>query len=210
MTEVELAQHFVNYLSDYDLYFEVDYHGCVDIVAIHNRISIAVEVKTAFSFKVLEQALNNQRWFNYSYAAVPTFNDWGLQRRLCQDYGIGLLLYSQHYGVEERIAPRLQRRSNKQLLLRLHDWNKRSLPGAPSGVGQKISAFQVTRQNLYNYVKHHPGCTIKQAMSGIAHHYSTDKIAATNIYSWLYQGVIKEVEYHRGKLYIKQTFARSI
>lgn len=31
MKETDLAQHFVNYFSCYDLYFEVDYGRCVEI-----------------------------------------------------------------------------------------------------------------------------------------------------------------------------------
>jgi hypothetical protein len=216
MKETELAQKFVQYLSDFDLYFEVDYGGCVDIVALMlgGRVSLAVEVKTTFNFKVLDQALNNQQWFNYSYIGVPAFRDDWLQRRLCADYGIGLLVYNdkhqyQDCSVSEIVKPKLMRRSNVKLRQRLHERNKLSLPGAQSGTGERMTAFKVTHDNLYKYVRRNPGCTIRQAMDGVAHHYNTNKAAASNIYSWIYQGVIKDIIYKQGKLYIKPVMVRT-
>lgn len=93
MKETFLAQKFADYLSCYDLYFEVDYHRCIDIVAIDGKYSIAVEVKTTFNFKVLEQAIYNARNLSFSYIAVPkTKDDMEFQKKLCADYGIGLSL----------------------------------------------------------------------------------------------------------------------
>ena len=120
MKETELAQKFVEYLKIYDLYFEVDYYRSVDIVALNGNISIALEVKTSFNFKVFEQALENRNHFNYSYIAIPDFRDDSIQRKLCEDYGIGLLAYDSKRGygdVREYVHPKLNRHVDNGLAM---------------------------------------------------------------------------------------------
>jgi len=219
MKETELAKYFIDYFSCYDLYFEVDYGRCVDIVAINDKISIAVEVKTSFNFKVLEQATDNCKRFNYAYIAVPEFKDDWFQKRLCKDYGIGLLLlksnkescfdketekitYSNVSRVEEVVAAKLNRHASRNKLIPyLHEFSKTSIAGSKSGDGGKITAFGITVDNLERYVERYKGCTIKEAVENISHHYSTNKAACASIYSWIRTGVIKGVRYEDGKLF---------
>lgn len=197
MKETELAQKFVEYLSAFDLYFEVDYYRSVDIVALSESISSAFEVKTTFNFKVFEQALGNRPHFNYSYICVPDFNDRIIQRKLCEDYGIGLLCYDATGGysdVREIVHPKLNRHTNnKKLVEQLHERNKRSLPGSKSGDSAKITAFGVTVENAIRYVRRHPGCTLKEMVDNIGHHYDSNILARKNLYQWIYKGVIKEI-----------------
>lgn len=206
MKESDLAQKFVDYLSCYDLYFEVDYYRCIDIVALSEKISMAFEVKTSFNFKVLEQAINNRPNFNYSYIAVPEFNDWSIQKKLCEDYGVGLIMYDGRKGyndVREWVAPKFNRHTNnKHLISRLHECNKRSLPGTKSGDSEKITAFKITVENAILYVKRHPGCTIKEMIDNISHHYNNSKAGCNNIYQWIHNGVIKELKIENRKLFL--------
>lgn len=219
MKETELAKHFIDYFSCYDLYFEVDYGRCVDIVGINDKISIAVEVKTSFNFKVLEQAIDNCRRFNYSYIAVPDFKDKYFQAEICKDYGVRLLLlvdefgfdineetgkYEKvsHYKVRNYVQPKLNRHASRNKLLPfLHEFSKTSIAGSKSGDGGKITAFGITVDNLERYVERHKGCTIKEAVENISHHYGTDKAACASIYSWIKAGVIKGVRYENRKLF---------
>lgn len=209
MKETELAQKFVEYLSAFDLYFEVDYHRSVDIVAISENISSAFEVKNTFNFKVFEQALGNKPHFNYSYICVPSFNDWIIQRKLCEDYGIGLLVYEErgYNDIRELVHPKLNRHTNnKRLFAGLHERNKRSLPGSKSGDSLKITAFGVTVENAVRYVRRHPGCTLKEMVDNIGHHYDSNILARKNLYQWIYKGVIKEIIWQPGgTLILSQT-----
>ena len=213
MKETELAQKFVEYLKIYDLYFEVDYYRSVDIVALNGNISIALEVKTSFNFKVFEQALENRNHFNYSYIAVPDFKDDSIQRKLCEDYGIGLLAYDSKRGygdVREYVHPKLNRHvDNNKLKSRLHERNKRSLPGSKSGDSEKITAFGVTVENAVRYVKRHPGCTLKEMVDSIPHHYGSNALAKSNLYQWIHKGVIKELALDHGKLKFISTDSRT-
>lgn len=207
MKETELAQKFVEYLSCFDLYFEVDFRRSVDIVAIEGNISMAFEVKTTFNFKVLEQAVENAKHFHYSYICVPNFFDSMFQRQLCRDYGVGLLVYEKSYShqVEERISPRLNRHASiSALKKRLSEENKKSIPGSKNGASGKITSFGVTVENLCFYVRRHPGCTIKEAIESISHHYSSPQSARSNILRWIKEGVIDGVTIEDGKIFPKQ------
>jgi len=219
MKETELAKYFIDYFSCYDLYFEVDYGRCIDIVAINDKISIAIEVKTSFNFKVLEQAIGNTERFNYSYVAVPEFKDDRFQKKLCEDYGVGLLILKNdfnwlkneqtglyetipNYQVANCVQPKLNRHASRNKLIpRLHEFSKTSIAGSKSGDGGKITAFGITVDNLEWYVERHKGCTIKEAVDKISHHYGTNKAACASIYSWIRTGVIKGVRYEDGKLF---------
>ena len=204
MKETELAKHFTEYLSCYDLYFEVGaMSGCVDIVALNSKIMMAYEVKTTFNFKVIEQAQQNSHYFHYSYVCVPCGKDQSFQYKICEDYGIGVLIYSEKYYTEpirEVVKPRFNRKAIVKYN-RLHEYQKRSVPGTASN-GDRITPFKLTVENMLQYVKRHPGCNMKDMMNSISHHYSSDKAAASTAYQWLHKGVIKGIEIKDRKLYL--------
>lgn len=203
MKETDLAQHFVNYFSCYDLYFEVDYGRCVDIVAMAEKFAIAIEVKTSFNFKVLEQAIDNKERFHYSYIAVPRFKDPGFQKKLCKDYGVGLLVYDERYKtVICLVPPKLNRKAyTKKLDESLHEYCKNSLPGSKNGDGTKITAFSITIDSLRITVKRNPGQPLNKIIGMIDHHYASDKTAVACIYKWINKGIITCVKLENGKLY---------
>lgn len=208
MKETELAKYFIDYLSCYDLYFEVDYYRSVDIVAIAEKYSISVEVKTSFNFKVLEQAIENSKHFNYSYIAVPKSNDMYFYIKLCEDYGLGLLVYNENINeVRECLAPKLNRHCRlSHLKKRLSERNKQSVAGSKTGDSDKITAFGVTKESAIRFVKRYGknGCTIDDLISGITHHYNTDKAAKTNLYNWIKTGVISELKIENKKIYLNK------
>jgi len=203
MKETDLAQHFVNYFSCYDLYFEVDYGRCVDIVAMAEKFAIAIEVKTSFNFKVLEQAVDNKKRFHYSYIAVPEFKDDRFQRKLCEDYGIGLLVYDEGRKlVYCRVSPKLNRQAfTKKLKNSLHEYCKKSLPGSKSGEGTKMTAFSITVDSLQLAVKRNPGASLKSIIGMMNHHYNSDSTAIACIRQWINHGVITCVKIINNKLY---------
>lgn len=209
MKETELAQFFVNYLSCYDLYFEVDFHRCVDIVGIlENKISIAVETKLHLNFCVLEQARYNAQHFNYSYIGIPLNNGIsGIQRDICLMFGIGILVYddrNSRFPVSEYLAPKLNRHCKiKRILSRLSNTNKLSLPGSKSGDGNKVTAFGQTVDTLKNFVRINPGCTLKQTIESdnFSHHYHSNTVAVSALATHIKNGVIKNIQIIDKKLY---------
>lgn len=209
MKETEFAKYFIDYLSCYDLYFEVGaLSGCVDIVAIDGKLMMAYEVKTSFNFKVIEQAIGNKMAFHYSYVCVPYHRDNYFQQKICRDYGIGVLQWRQYGGkhyqheIREIITPVLNRKAITKHN-HIHEYQKNSIAGCASS-GDRITPFKITVENIVTYVRHHPDVPLKQVISAISHHYGNDKTATSCIYQWLRKGIIKEVELTNGKLNLKQ------
>lgn len=206
MKETDLAQKFISYLSCYDLYFEVNtVGGCVDIVASAPPLKIAYEVKTTFNFKVIEQAARNTENFHYSYVCVPHSRDIGFQLEVCKKFGVGVLVCRYPDSVLEDIyeaqKPRLNRKAWAKRVY-LHDFQKRSVAGTASA--DRITPFKITVENIERHVRRHPGCTMKEMIKEIHHHYHTDTSAISSLYQWMRQGVIKEVVLKEGKLYLSE------
>lgn len=213
MSEKELAQKFVDYLSGiYDLYYEV---YDIDIVGKAGSIIVAIEVKKHLNFKVIEQAQRNIDSSHYSYIAVPLSsarnNRFGLE--ICETLGIGVLVFDDKsdyekyskYGsfVTEKIKPKLNRhaRASFAKYLNKDSYHKRATPGAKSG--ETITAFSVTVENLESYVRRNQGCEIKEALNGINHHYGSISSARSCIIQYIDSGVIKNIKRERGRLFCK-------
>jgi len=203
MKEVDLAKHFVNYLSCYDLYFEIPNLN-VDIVAKHGNILMAFEVKTTLNFRVIEQAKHNTHYFHYSYICVPESRNMSFAKEICSLYGIGILsIYisgNTAWGdVNEILKPKLHRiDKNIKKWIRLPDYSKRSIPGASGGDGTTITPFKNTVENVVKYVKHHNDPTIKEVFDNIDHHYSSVSAAKSSLYQWIRADVIKEFYFDKG------------
>ena len=53
------------------------------------------------------------------------------------------------------------------------------------------------------FVRRNPGCTLKQMIEGIEHHYSSNQSARGSMAQYIKSGVIKNIELKNNKLYIK-------
>lgn len=211
MKETELAQFFVDYLSDmYDLYFEV---GSIDIVGKAGNIVIAVEVKKFLNFKVIEQAHHNICSCHYSYIAVPRSsadsNPFGL--RICEHFGIGVLIYNDRSGyyserlVYERVKPKLNRNPSVGYAKRLNTDSvfKKTTPGAKSG--ETATAFSCMVEDVERHVRRYPGCTIKSMFERVQHHYSSMTSARSCLIQYIDSGVIKNIRRDGNNLFLKHT-----
>lgn len=208
MKETELAKHFIKYLSCYDLYFEIPQLN-TDIVAKHGNILMAFEVKTAFNFRVIEQALDNTHYFHYSYVCVPQTNK-NLAFRICQDYGIGVLMVNvvgdMVWGnVYERVKPRLNRNAHKmKKYVKLPEFSKQSIAGAAGCDGTTITPFKNTVQSIVKYLQRHDGASFKEIFDSVDVHYNSLSATKSCIYKWVNNGVINEFEIKNGNLFLKQ------
>jgi len=211
MKETELAKYFIEYLSDYDLYFEIPGLD-VDIVAKHGNILMAFEVKTSLNFKVIEQAARNCHWFHYSYVCVPYNKRFGFARHICRDYGIGILGirtgggigWGSIFEIEKAVLHRSAHKTIDYVLSKLTAYSKRSIPGASGSDGTRITTFKLTIEAVINYVKRHPDPTIKEVLENINHHYSSLSSAKSSLYQWVRQGVIKEFYFDKGIVKLKE------
>jgi len=203
MTEVELAQKFINYLSDqYEIYKEVPAGGIIDIVAVSGIIKIGVEVKTSLNFDVLEQAFSNKRFCHYSYAAVPFSPNRSFSLKICEDYGIGLLTWNKRdwkgSGIKEDVKPKFNRSVRT---LKLEEWMKRSVAGSQN---DRMTAFKVTIENMANHILRYPGCSLSDCLKEVDYHWNTFSSAKSCAYQWIRNGVIKEFTLIDNKLQLTE------
>lgn len=203
MKETELAQDVVNYLSDYDLYFEV---WDVDIIAKMGNIFTSVEVKTLFNFKVIEQGFKNRKIFHYSYIAIPYCENRNFKHKICRDFGIGVLTL--HYNrkgklldIQETIKPKLNRKASAPSKIKLTEEDKKSIPGASGRDGTTRTAFVITVELIKEYIARHQGCTFDELFTHINHHYYTLSSMKSCLYTYVRDEVIRGISIDKGRLY---------
>lgn len=209
-SEADLAKHFINYFSDaYEIYQEVPCYGIIDFVAMGCGVKIGVEVKQTLNFKVIEQAVNNIPYLNYSYIAVPSAK--GPERnfayKICKSFGVGVLEYYPDsmyriYGiknpclVKEVLKPSLNRKPSRPLELK--EWMKRSIAGS---VNDRMTQFKYTIETISRKLSDNRGkMLLKEVLKDDKYHWHTITSARSCIKTWCYSGVIKEFRFEDGYL----------
>lgn len=202
MKETDIARPIVDQLkADHEVYQEVrTSFGVVDIVAVVGSIRWAIEAKTSLNLVVLDQALGNTRLFHYSSVAVPhARRDRSLRAatRFLTANGIGLIYVGKHGSITTAIEPRFHRRV---LSVTLHDQQKYYAQAGTAGGGH-FTDFKSTRDRLIEYVTKYPGCTIKEAIEQVGHHYRSTATAVQCVRKYVKTSVIPELRNDRGRLY---------
>jgi hypothetical protein len=212
MTEAELAKYIVVWLQNmrWDVYQEVQmvYGGPIaDIVAAFGKITWVIETKRQFGLSVLRQADN---WIHdASFVSIgielKRNNSWTdrFSQKIMNYLGVGLIsvstgdFYAGEKGtVKEVYKPRLNRHPSKLLLNSLVEQQKTFAP-AGNADGLRWTPFQETSRKLQQYVKEHPGATLKEIINSIQTHYASPQTARVCIAKWVKEGVIKGIKYER-------------
>ncbi len=206
MTEVELAASVVAWLRSqrWEVYQEVGTgYACpvADIVAVNGSLHWIVACKTSLSLAVLSQALwwTTQAHYVSVATLVPTRKTrkrgWPCRaaHTLLHDHGIGLLTVARagEHPVEEHRAPTLNRKARgvgRYLTDEQKDW----APAGGTGEG-RWTPYAQTCRNLVGYVRTHCGCTLRDAMEHLSHHYRSDASARANLNQWLSRGKVKGI-----------------
>ena len=222
--ETQLAEKVVEYLQNlkWDVYQEVQIFSggsIADIVAIQNKIVWVIECKLSFSLNLIEQAINHKGYANYISVAVPTTiyrKTWRNSRvgqHILEYYGIGCLQVSPHenyynLGVHESQPPTLYRKALTKYYLNNVCEAHKTFAKAGNAEGNRYTPFKATCDSIKKYLQRNPGCTFKQLIEGINHHYASNSTARGSILQWIDSGVIKfvQLEYIKGKyqLYLKE------
>lgn len=204
-SEAVAAALVVDYLESVglDVYQEVDLGGCVaDIVAVRGKEVWIVEVKTSWSLDLLQQLQHHRErgHVNRIFAAVPICKGWHDRSRLFQRLGFGTICimtgteYSVGTQIKEmatRISPRpLGLCSTLKVLQPGHKTHAKA--GAPSAAG-RYTPFRKTCDALIEIVTRKPGMSMKEAVTGLAHHYSSDACARASLMKWAEAGSIKGI-----------------
>lgn len=201
MTEAELALKFIEHFTNagQEIYKEVEHgRGRIDFVSVLAPVRTAVEVKLGANLAVLDQAITNQLYCHYSYVAIPWVRGvyaGSIFMKICTKFGIGVMVYEgRHDEVAEYVAPVMHR---KVLPLKLADFQKESIAGSNGGY---MTAYKMTMRKITEYARSRPGCTLKEAMCAVPHHYSTAACGAASIRKGIERGWIKDFKLDNGKI----------
>jgi predicted RecB family endonuclease len=202
--ETAVAAPIVAWLQaqHWDVYQEVTCRGSVcDIVATRGPIVWAIECKASLGVDVIAQAYSWRRMANYVSVATPRRRRSDarecFERDILQRFDIGALSMECVYGsVREEIAPVLYRRVDSSLRERLCDAQKTFAP-AGNADGRRWTPFQETCAELRRFVQERPGCSLKEAIGSISHHYASPASARAAMRIWIEKGVVDGVAARR-------------
>ena len=202
VTEQTLAQGVVCWLRDQDWIVYQEVQGCIsgcraDIVAKRGPLLWIIEVKRAMGLALLDQAVG---WLGMAHHVSVAYATGCLGRTvtlMLRTTGIGAIRVGTEWEkptVVETWAPRLQRRIRENNIGR---WVVESQQNfAPAGNADSLywSPFRETCRKVAAYVADHPGCTVKQMIDAVRHHYESSKTARSAMAHWIKTGKVRGVE----------------
>lgn len=211
MTEAELAAKVVAWLEGgFDVYQEVEgVAGVADIVAVEivrpKRCWI-IETKRTLSLEVLGQA---ERWKRFEAAhmvsvAVPSARRHSKGRHFAEiaagRFGIGVLVVGTHEVKERHRKPELTRRLHPNYDIRkwLREEHKHYAKAGSAGGGH-YTVFKGTCEAARGFVERNPGCTMRELVAGIDHHYASAKGAVSTLAARIRDGVAKGLLVEEGR-----------
>lgn len=196
--ETELAAAVISYLqsANWEIYQEVkttENGSIADIVAVRGKIIWIIECKVSGIMKVIGQALQWKRDANFVSIAVPAPGDYvtkDAMKQIATNLGIGVI-YDHNGSAIPYVSPAFNRRISDRVRKALNEKQKTACPAGSRG--GYWTPFRDTSQNVINYVRDYPGCTMAEMMAGIKHHYNSDITARANILAWIKAKVIKNI-----------------
>jgi hypothetical protein len=213
-TEEEVASVVISWLEAMgaDVYQEVELYRQgprADIVARVLSELWIVETKTSMSLALIEQAMERRRFAHRVYIAAPSQRS-RAGAGLCAELGIGVISVvvgdatARDYYSEPNVTMRTQSRrwnSRPLALSKKLEPEHKTHARAGSTTGGHWSPFRRTIERLAVEVAAHPGIALKDAVSGIEHHYRSNAGARTSLAAWIREGKVPGVEIRDGKLW---------
>ena len=222
IAEVDVARPVVQHLmaQGWDVYQEVQsICGIADIVAVLDKRVWIIEAKTSLSLALIAQA---RRWVGYAHwvsIAVPMKQNTPQSdaRRLgmdiLMDLGIGTMTVvfsksSTTGTINEHAStqPRMLRRPHLHFIKAIRDGlvpQQKDFVEAGSISGSHWTPYKESCNRIWQYVKRHNGCTVKEMVDSVGkYHYSTASSARSSISAMARGGHIPGVvtQHEDGKL----------
>jgi hypothetical protein len=152
--------------------------------------SLAVETKTSFTLKVMNQAYLWRKHAHKVYVAVPPSKRTERKTRkfameVCRSMNIGV--FEVGHRVNEIVSPSP---SKNTITPPLYEEQRDSVAG--NSTGRFYTSFQNTLRLLSLYVDENPWCGLNEAIKDIEHHYKNDTSAASSIRKYIAKGVIRD------------------
>lgn len=174
-----------------------------DLVGLRGNATHVVECKTRLSMDLIEQA---HGWLGASQmvsVAVPALKRFERHPTVVlRTLGVGMLscesLGSPYASASQSVAPRWHGLAKSKDSVRsiLHE-AQRVLGTAGTKRGGYYTEFRWTMEGVAEYVALHPGCTIRDVMENVDHHYASDKGARHGLAEALKRGWCPKVKAER-------------
>lgn len=164
-----------------------------DVLGLNGSVITVVEMKTALSLQLLEQAVAWTDRTHYVWVATPKPKKrdalpW-LVRKILEQYGVGLLLidtkeypewYAKHKQPEDRVSPYIMPQLNRKA--RVHIW-KNSLteyhlthgPDGGSKAGGHITPYRVTIIRIKEYLQRNGWQDLTSIIAACETHYASPR-----------------------------------
>jgi len=213
IAETDVAEVMVAWLQSmqWDVYQEVTLNGCVaDIVATQGPLVWILECKTSFGIAVLGQAwewrlLGRAHFVSIVVPSRRNHTGGRLEREMLDYTGIGMHCVRSpetacglRYAVTHERNPSLMRRAplvddTRDKLREQH----KTFAKAGNNHGDRWTPFADTCSQLAEFVRRNPGCTLKQGITSIKHHYSSYPAASGALRKWIDKGIAAGVSLRR-------------
>ena len=136
----------------------------------------------------------------WSSVAAPAGGRGGLGGWLCRQRGIGVLRVA-HYRDQGEVREDVRARPNRRgddakIIARLQPEHETYCAAGAAGGGH-WTPFKATCREVLAYVREHPGCTVKDLVAGIRHHYATPSAARAHLPRWIEDGKVPGVRLDR-------------
>jgi len=204
MKEDALAQFIVTYLETkgYECYKEVCLKGkggnirsdCYAVMKQKGQVvfSLALETKTSFSLKVIQQAYSWKKHAHAVYIGVPyskrktKLNEFAIQ--ICRSYGIGIFEVDKNGLVHHTLVAEAP--AKKVVYPPLYEQQKSSVAGTSTGVF--YTSYKHTVSLMDEYMKTKTGWVeMNDLLANIKHHYKSATSAKASLTKYITSGVIK-------------------
>lgn len=188
----------------HEVYREVrdGYGGArADLVGLSHGMTHVVECKTRLSLDLIEQA---HGWLGRSELVSVCVPEPRHHARLSvvvlRQLGVGLLT-ARHGYANVGLYPRWHRlrrnHAHRPVRALLHE-SQRVMGEAGTKSGGYYTAFRQTMTDAAEYVAAHPGCSVREVMADISHHYASERGARQGLVFALNRGLCSGVRSDRG------------
>jgi len=219
-SEEQLAEIIVDWLKEngWEVYQEVQirsYDSIADIVAIKDEKIWVIETKLNFGFKVLAQADGWKKLAHYISIGIPYNCTNPFREKIAKllDIGVLAVTYRERYNhtlkktinheIIESVKPTAYENPYMYLKKGLNEHQKTFAKAGNNG-GQRYTPFKNTIRLLQELVAQEKRILLKDAITKIKHHYSSDASARNSLRKWILDGQVKNIrlDYEKNKAYL--------
>jgi len=187
-SEVNLCKPAIQWLQDqhWDVYQEVEYGNCADIVAVRGLSIWVIEAKLTLSLSLVDQALSWQQYANYVSVLIPKRNRRAAGYGIVHKLGIGMIEVNPEpnhdgsYDVSDIHGRFVRPKSwlRQRILDALHPCQLTGEKGeAGNASSTRWTPYKQTMDGVKRYLQSKGPSTLKQIIQATEHHYAHDKSA---------------------------------